>query len=580
MNPQLESIKQQALAINDTLNTKAAAEGKATQTFNAQGQVQRQAPNVAPTVPVAAIESTQPPLTVPTPTLDPSQALQTATTGAQGIVDADIAAKSAELEAAKTTETTTDSRLKELFGVMGQAPAIKKQLEDEAGLQEKQRLVNAISAKAGLVSDNRQLFDLATPALSYQMQLEASKNDITKGTFNAMDSRLRMERALESNAQAAELVGLNAQYQMASGDVRLAQESVAQAMDIFYTPIKQELEMEKMFFQRNSQRMSDAQRNLAAAQDRKIDVQLQEIQDAKVNVSAAVASGYASADDIARMTELAGDPEAQNNYANQIIAKAARTKLAEERAAKAAANSATSWTQRAQAYELALLGDPQAIAELGFDPRAAGMTQQEAFDYQNKSMDTQEIFNNITEILNNPQGIKASTGFGLGKSVVVQSALTYGLGSAGAGTIAGSFTGPGAAITGVGAGILGTIGGIQAVGNQKINVLSSLSSLTNTATFQEMRRLKEAGLTFGALTEGERIAIGKAADDLFSAVSVADDGAVTGINVSEDRFRTLLTNYQQKAKTYQEQLDIISGKVNSADEELINSLGSNLQSRI
>lgn len=540
MNPQLESIKKQALAVNDRLNTVAASQGKATQTFDARGNVTR----TSPTIPVPAIENNAPaPVQVPQVQFDPTPDIQRALTASEQVFEGERVRAEQEAANAAQKESATDARLRELFGVMGQAPAVKQQLEDQQGLEQKQRIVNQITAKAGLVADDLDLFKLNTEAVSRQNELEASKRDFTKGTFSAADTRMRTERALEANARASELVGLRAQFAIAEGNVKLAQDAVAQAMDIFYKPIEMELELEKKFFDRNTARMNEAQRAAADVRLKQAEARGAEIRDAKVNVNAAVSSGFASAEDIQKMQELSGDPEAQNAYANQIIARAQRQKLAEERAARNAAASATSWTQRSQAYEMAMNGDPLAIEYLGFDPRASGMTMQETFDYQNKSMETQKIFDNVTEILNNPDGIRAATG--VAQSVIAESIWTGGL--------------------------VAPLRYVQ-IGNQKMSVMGALSSLTNTATFQEMRRLKEAGLTFGALTQPERIAIGKAADDLFSALSVADDGTVEKINVSEARFRTLLNNYQEKAKTYQEQLDIMSGKVNSADADLIDNL--------
>jgi hypothetical protein len=45
--------------------------------------------------------------------------------------------------------------------------------------------------------------------------------------------------------------------------VTLANEAVAQAMDIFYKPIEMELELEKKFFDRKTTRMNEAQRSAA-----------------------------------------------------------------------------------------------------------------------------------------------------------------------------------------------------------------------------------------------------------------------------------------------------------------------------
>lgn len=323
MNPQLESIKKQALAINDTLNTKAAAEGKATQTFDAAGRATRVPPST--NIPVAAIENTSPaPVQVPPVSFDPNQSLQSALTASEQVFEGERVRSEQELAAASNKESATDARLKELFGVMGQAPQVKKALEDQQGLEQKKRIVNQITAKAGLVADDLDLFKLNTEAVSRQNELEASKRDFTKGTFSAADTRMRTERALEANARASELVGLRAQYAIAEGNVTLANEAVAQAMDIFYKPIEMELELEKKFFDRNTSRMNEAQRSAADVRLKQAEARGAEIRDAKALVSEAVSTGYASANDIAAMTKLSGDPEAQSIMAQSVIAKAAR----------------------------------------------------------------------------------------------------------------------------------------------------------------------------------------------------------------------------------------------------------------
>ena len=320
MNPQLESIKKQALAINDTLNTKATAQGKATQTFDAAGRATRVPPST--NIPVAAIENTSPaPVQVPPVSFDPNQSLQSALTASEQVFEGERVRSEQELAAASNKESATDARLKELFGVMGQAPEVKRALEDQEGLRQKKNIVNQISAKAGLVADDLDLFKLNTEAVSRQNELEASKRDFTKGTFSAADTRMRTERALEANARASELVGLRAQYAIAEGNVTLANEAVAQAMDIFYKPIEMELELEKKFFDRNTARMNEAQRSAADVRLKQAEARGEELRGAKEMVNAAVATGNISTDELAEMLKLNGDPEAQSAYAAKIVAR-------------------------------------------------------------------------------------------------------------------------------------------------------------------------------------------------------------------------------------------------------------------
>lgn len=74
------------------------------------------------------------------------------------------------------------------------------------------------------------------------------------------------------------------------------------------------------------------------------------------------------------------------------------------------------------------------------------------------------------------------------------------------------------------------------------NVLSDL-------TVDELGRVKASGVTFGALSEGERKAVGDAASALNSAASIDKEGRLTGyFNISEDKVRQELKTIQDYAK--------------------------------
>lgn len=74
------------------------------------------------------------------------------------------------------------------------------------------------------------------------------------------------------------------------------------------------------------------------------------------------------------------------------------------------------------------------------------------------------------------------------------------------------------------------------------NVLSDL-------TVDELGRVKASGVTFGALSEGERKAVGDAATALNSAASLDKEGRLTGyFNISEDKVRQELQTIQDFAK--------------------------------
>ena len=548
MNPTLENIKNQALALNEQVNKKAIEQGKATQSFDVAGNAIKTPSTLAGGIPASQMDTNTPSLNIPqTPQL-PDVANEAKSYGQSYLQNLQAEAQK-RLDAEQSQITQGEQNVRSLMGLIGQESATRAQLEDKAGitdLQTKMREAEqSIANQIAAIDD----FDDSTVYETEQMRQDASRRDMTKGTFGAQSAEFNLQRSIQRRGQAAQLRATLAANAALQGNFELATEQVNKALASIYDPIRLSLQMEQFFLERNDKRFEAAQKEVADLRLKEIDRTFAEIDNANVNVNAAISSGYASAEEIKKLVSLSDSPQEQSALALQITARAARAEVALQQATLAANQSAVSWTQRAQAYDLAMAGDPDAIAYLGFDPRASDMSMQELFDYQNKSSETQNIFDNITEILNNPRGIRASTG--ISQSVAVEALF------GGKNLVTSYMTSP--------------ISYVE-IGNQKMNVMGALSSLANTATFQEMRRLKESGVTFGALTEGERVAIGKAADDLFSAIEVSEDGTVTRINASESRFRTLLENYQEKAKIYQEQLDIMSGKVNEADAALIDNL--------
>ena len=61
----------------------------------------------------------------------------------------------------------------------------------------------------------------------------------------------------------------------------------------------------------------------------------------------------------------------------------------------------------------------------------------------------------------------------------------------------------------------------------------------------------------------------KSADALFSAMDVDESGAVTGVNVSEERFQTLLNDFQTKQKQYLTEAQLQASGLSKEDYNLI-----------
>lgn len=78
---------------------------------------------------------------------------------------------------------------------------------------------------------------------------------------------------------------------------------------------------------------------------------------------------------------------------------------------------------------------------------------------------------------------------------------------------------------------------------------ADISNVLSDLTVDELGRVKASGVTFGALSEGERKAVGDAASALSAAGSLDSSGRLTGyFNISEDKVRQELKTIQDYAK--------------------------------
>lgn len=170
--------------------------------------------------------------------------------------------------------------------------------------------------------------------------------------------------------------------------------------------------------------------------------------------------------------------------------------------------------------ELAMQGDATAIEKLGYDPRDSGLTTDEMRVKTREATEAQEGINTVNELLANTRGMGASTG-------VLQNAALSGFFQGGKEGGVGGLTrfSP----------VIGNIQGAVQTAQDKQNFLSGISFLVNDTTFQEVINMKQSGVTFGNMTEGERTAAGRAANRLNAAVEVDEAGVVTRINASDDQ---------------------------------------------
>jgi hypothetical protein len=491
----------------------------------------------------------------------------------------------AEVQQAGAKLSDSERAIREAVGIIGTEGQARTQLEDSAGMTQMKNQLNQLSNQLFNQTNALRQFDVDNVNTIEQMRVDASKRDITKRTFGAQSAEAGIQMAVQRANMVGELYATQSSVQLLQGNIQQAAESIDKALQSIYEPKRQELQMEMMFFQRNGQLFDSAQNRAANARMEVIRQEQAQIDRAIMNVDTAVASGYATDEDIKAMTGLSGDPKAQKEYADKIIAKAMRAKVAQENARIAASNSATSWSQRAQAYNLAMNGDPAAIEFLGFDPRQNNMSQEDTFNFINETAEIDRSITNLERMLGSGAKFDAETGeitgvskgaldamTGVSRSAFLTASARFGGPSLIAGGAAGSVVPGVGTLAGSAIGyVAGTAAGTVAIANERRDMLTAANFLVNEGALAKLLDFKARGGSVGALTEGERIAFGKAATALFSALEVKGDGTVTSVNVTPQRYQELIVDYYKELQEKKAQKAVLFSGVNSADYSLVES---------
>lgn len=159
------------------------------------------------------------------------------------------------------------------------------------------------------------------------------------------------------------------------------------------------------------------------------------IEEAKAYHDLAIQTGFMSPADVARFNELEGNPAAQRELAQKIIAQSSVDERALADAAKRASIAASATARRKNLVDLALFGDPSAIRELGFDPtallkeaeekeRAEAEAEEKAEATKKADDEIKRLDDNIADIdrlLGNKVGL--STSSGVFRNAVISGAL-------------------------------------------------------------------------------------------------------------------------------------------------------------
>lgn len=270
------------------------------------------------------------------------------------------------------------------------------------------------------------------------------------------------------------------------------------------------------------------------------------INEAKAYAEVAIGSGYASADELALLNDVTVDTQTKKALAEKVVARSAAEKVAMEKAAHNASMASAMWGNRAKMMDLALGGDPKALAALGWDPRVLDSAA-DVQEHEIKTLENQSLLSTLSRIKSNESGIKSSTG-------AVKSAWLQGLfagPAAGQGSQDRGFLGNLVKFTPV----LGNITNAAHAINSKEDLISDVSMLVQNDGFRRYVELKESGVSLTPFTDADRQAIIAAGELGSKIIWDKETGQVTGIRGSEKEFKRALDQYTSKIEGNQDTLN-------------------------
>lgn len=301
----------------------------ATETVNRINQARNVSAN---SIPASVVSTETPSLTMPPAPVVPTD------TGAvaegQTLLDQETAR--AELEAATVGQTISqgEQALREQFGVLQGESDTRTQLEEKANIGQTSETLRRYQETLRRQMAQLDQFDVDNINTIEQMRVDASKRDLTKRTFGAMSAEANIQNAVKRANMVAQTRATIAAIDVTQGNLTAATEQVDKALNAIYEPVRQQMQMEMFFLERNDKRFDAAQKDLANARMMEIQREQAQIDRAIQYVDDAVMSGAATPEEIAQLVNAESTPEEKANLAQSIIGRRAQQEYNLERAIK------------------------------------------------------------------------------------------------------------------------------------------------------------------------------------------------------------------------------------------------------
>lgn len=474
----------------------------------------RNLPKIQPTVSADDIASAPEPIQPPPPQMNMNDGSRTS-----GIVDTVAGNTQGFIQ----SQSENAAKEKELIGLLG------NQTFDASGQRQD------LTEQYGLPQNLSRLNDIQTQLAKANTNSDLTKTRIAGAAGQTLNQGQR-ELTQQDRENAVRNAGLAAEASVLQGNIETASTLINNAMSDYYSD--RQLTNQNMIQQLEyySGIAGEETKQLLQKEQRKYEEDQRQIVRAESSVDAAVTSGYASPEDLKKLTSLAGDPQSQTAYAQSVVANAARQAAAIERQKLAVANSNADLNRRAKLFELATMGDPQAMEELGYDPTAP-IKEAEIKQIDNKIQEASKAEQTITDLLSNKIGLQSSSGewqFGeatargfMGADKSPASALPLNLGAS----------------TQLASGFGSAVKARQA----KATFLANADQLLTKEGLLEIGDLASQGIKLTPITERELAILFQSASVLNAASRRGDDGKLQGFSIPdtevESEFQQMLLSY-------------------------------------
>jgi len=453
-----------------------------------------------------------------------------------GLSKAYLEGVNSELQGVQNNRTSSENELRRLMGIEAQEGARKNEMYQDADIagQERdyKRMVSRIRSKNAQISagDDR--------AFMAQAQLEGQGQDSRLVGRN--QNAVARDRAIQRTAEAAELRAQVGVAELAQGDLESAIENIDRALEMEFAPIRKNIEMEMFFLNRIDRDYSDAKQEVTAARRDMLTSAKNELDTAQAMVMQAIATGGVNPQEAQELFNLRSNPQAQIQAATEIMGRVAqqdRALTTQEAALRnqqlrgSIANQGLS--RRADLIALAGTGDPQAISELGYDPRNLELSTPDLINIEETGAQLNKDLTDIRALIDNKLAIKLSTG--VMKGGFLSSFLETGVGMMPAKVI-------------------------------KEDFLNEIERFTGAYTLDNLIAKKAEGATFGALSDAELRVISSSASKLNSMLDKnPKTGLVQGLKGSEKALQAGLDDFKSQILNA---IDKNSARLGLTEEEL------------